>query len=145
MERLNPSQEKAVKHFGKPLLVIAGAGSGKTKTLAHKVEFLIREKAIDPSRILAITFTNKASREIRERVKKVAGVELPWAGTFHSVALRLLKERGREIGLRPDFTLLSEEDRNKLIKRVAQLKKPKPRPLKSLHVTQDRGPKRTGG
>ena len=70
MERLNPSQEKAVKHFGKPLLVIAGAGSGKTKTLAHKVEFLIREKAIDPLRILAITFTNKASREQRRRYWK---------------------------------------------------------------------------
>jgi len=143
MERLNPSQEKAVKHFGKPLLVIAGAGSGKTKTLAHKVEFLIREKAIDPSRILAITFTNKASREIRERVKKVAGVELPWAGTFHSVALRLLKERGREVGLRPDFTLLSEEDRNKLIKRVAQLKNLNPDLLKAYmsHRIEDlKGP-----
>ncbi|MFN4319320.1 MAG: ATP-dependent helicase [Aquificaceae bacterium] len=122
MKGLNPSQERVVRHFGKPLLVVAGAGSGKTKTLAHKVEFLIKERGMDPSKILAITFTNKAGREIRERVKRVAGVELPWAGTFHAVALRLLKERGKDVGLMLDFTLLSEEDRNKLIKKIAQLK-----------------------
>ncbi len=120
MERLNPSQESVVKHFGKPLLVIAGAGSGKTKTLAHKVEFLIREKGIDPSKILAITFTNKASKEIRERVKRVAGVDLPWSGTFHSVALRLLKEKGKDIGINPSFSLLSEGDRDKILKGIVQ-------------------------
>ncbi|MDW8032221.1 MAG: ATP-dependent helicase [Aquificaceae bacterium] len=120
MERLNPSQERVVRHFGRPLLVVAGAGSGKTKTLAHKVEFLLREKGISPERILAITFTNKAGKEIRERVKKVVGVELPWAGTFHSVALRVLREKGSAVGLSPGFSLLSEGDKARLIKRLCQ-------------------------
>ncbi|MEZ0337359.1 MAG: ATP-dependent helicase [Aquificaceae bacterium] len=122
MERLNPSQERAVRHFGKPLLVVAGAGSGKTKTLAHKVEFLIKEKHIEPDRILAITFTNKAGREIKERVRRVVGVELAWAGTFHSVALRLLKEKGLSIGIKPNFSLLDERDKERLLKKVAQLR-----------------------
>ncbi|MFN3870149.1 MAG: ATP-dependent helicase [Aquificaceae bacterium] len=120
MESLNPSQESVVKHFGKPLLVIAGAGSGKTKTLAHKVEFLVKDKGIDPSKILAITFTNKAGKEIKERVKRVANVDLPWSGTFHSVALRLLKERGKDIGISPSFSLLSEGDRDRILKNIAQ-------------------------
>ncbi|MCS6958224.1 MAG: ATP-dependent helicase [Aquificaceae bacterium] len=120
MERLNPSQEMAVRHFGKPLLVVAGAGSGKTKTLAHKVEFLIKEKGIRPDRILALTFTNKAGKEIRERVKGVVGMDLPWSGTFHSVALRLLRERGREVGISHDFSILSEGDRDQLIRKIAQ-------------------------
>lgn len=131
MEKLNPSQEKVVKHFGKPLLVIAGAGSGKTKTLAHKVEFLIREKGIDPSKILAITFTNKASREIKERIKRVAGVDLPWSGTFHSTAVRLLREKGKEIGIQKDFSLLSEGDRNQLLKEIAQRRKMEVEKLKA--------------
>ncbi|MFN7064843.1 MAG: ATP-dependent helicase [Aquificaceae bacterium] len=131
MEKLNPSQERAVRHFGRPLLVIAGAGSGKTKTLAHKVEFLIKEKSIRPSNLLAITFTNKASREIRERVKKVAGVDLPWSGTFHSIALRLLKERGKDIGLDPSFSLLSEGDRDNILKRIAQARNINPEKLKA--------------
>ncbi|MCS7308546.1 MAG: UvrD-helicase domain-containing protein, partial [Aquificaceae bacterium] len=105
---------------GKPLLVVAGAGSGKTKTLAHKVEFLIKEKGIRPDRILALTFTNKAGKEIRERVKGVVGMDLPWSGTFHSVALRLLRERGREVGISHDFSILSEGDRDQLIRKIAQ-------------------------
>ncbi|MCX8060635.1 MAG: ATP-dependent helicase, partial [Aquificaceae bacterium] len=120
MERLNPSQEKAVRHYGSPLLVVAGAGSGKTKTLAHKVEFLIKEKGLSPDRILAITFTNKAGKEIKDRVKKVVGVELPWAGTFHSFAFRLLKEKGRKVGLSPSFSLISEGDRNRLVEHLAK-------------------------
>ncbi|RME11445.1 MAG: ATP-dependent helicase, partial [Aquificota bacterium] len=131
MERLNPSQERAVRHFGRPLLIVAGAGSGKTKTLAHKVEFLIREKGISPQRILAITFTNKAGKEIKERVKRVAGVELPWAGTFHSVALRLLKTKGKKVGISPGFGLLSEGDRNQFIKRLAHSMEIKPESFKS--------------
>ncbi|RMH79688.1 MAG: ATP-dependent DNA helicase Rep [Acidobacteria bacterium] len=120
MSPLNPSQEKAVRHFGRPLLVVAGAGSGKTKTLSHKVEFLIREKGIKPSRILALTFTNKAAREITERVEKVIGLRLDWSGTFHSVALRLLRTFGRRAGLSTGFTLIDEADRNRLVKKIAQ-------------------------
>ncbi len=131
MDGLNPSQRRAVLHFGRPLLIVAGAGSGKTKTLAHKVEFLIKEKGIPPEKILAITFTNKAGREIRERVKKVVSVELPWAGTFHSVALKLLRTKAKEIGINSHFSILSEGDRNQLIKRLAQSLQVKPESLKS--------------
>ena len=131
MEALNPSQERAVKHFGKPLLIIAGAGSGKTKTLAHKVEFLIREKGIAPERLLAITFTNKAGKEIRDRVKRVAGVDLPWAGTFHSMALRLLRAKGKQVGISTNFSILSEGDRNQIIKKLSQSINTKPETLKN--------------
>jgi len=131
MEALNPSQERAVKHFGKPLLIIAGAGSGKTKTLAHKVEFLIREKGIAPERLLAITFTNKAGKEIRDRVKRVAGVDLPWAGTFHSMALRLLRSKGKQVGISTNFSILSEGDRNQIIKKLSQSINTKPETLKN--------------
>ncbi len=131
MEALNPSQERAVKHFGKPLLIIAGAGSGKTKTLAHKVEFLIREKGIAPERLLAITFTNKAGKEIKDRVKRVAGVDLPWAGTFHSMALRLLRSKGKQVGISTNFSILSEGDRNQIIKKLSQSINTKPETLKN--------------
>ncbi len=131
MEVLNPSQERAVRHFGKPLLIIAGAGSGKTKTLAHKVEFLIREKGIAPERLLAITFTNKAGKEIRDRVKRVAGVDLPWAGTFHSMALRLLRAKGKQVGISTNFSILSEGDRNQIIKKLSQSINTKPETLKN--------------
>lgn len=131
MKGLNPSQEKAVVHFGKPLLIVAGAGSGKTRTLAHKVEFLIKEKSIKPERILAITFTNKAGREIRERVKKVAGFDLPWAGTFHSVGLKILRIRGKDLGINQRSGILSEADRNQLIKKLAQSAGLKPEHLKA--------------
>ncbi len=123
MQGLNPSQEKVVRHYGKPLLVVAGAGSGKTKTLAHKVEFLVKEKGKDPKRLLVITFTNKASKEIKDRIKKVAGVEPEWSGTFHSFALRLLREQGKRLGIKRDFTLLDEQDRNKLLKALLHDKK----------------------
>lgn len=131
MDRLNPSQEKVVRHYGKPLLVIAGAGSGKTKTLAHKVEHLIKERHLSPEGILALTFTNKAGKEIKERVKKVAGLELEWVGTFHSFALRILREEGRHIGIKRNFTLLDEQDRNKLLKSLAHGKKIELENLKS--------------
>ncbi len=131
MHGLNPSQERAVRHFGRPLLIVAGAGSGKTKTLAHKVEFLVAEKGISPERILAITFTNKAGKEIKERVKKVVGVDLPWAGTFHSVALRLLRSKGKEVGVSPSFSLLSEGDRNQLVKKLSQQAGIKPESFKA--------------
>ncbi|MEJ7553189.1 MAG: ATP-dependent helicase [Aquificaceae bacterium] len=131
MEALNPSQERAVKHFGKPLLIIAGAGSGKTKTLAHKVEFLIKEKGIAPERLLAITFTNKAGKEIKDRVKRVAGLDLPLAGTFHSVALRLLRAKGKQVGISTNFSILSEGDRNQIIKKLSQSINTKPETLKN--------------
>ncbi len=122
MVKLNPSQERVVKHFGSPVMVIAGAGSGKTKTLAHKVEYLIKEISLNPERILALTFTNKAGKEIAERVEKVSGVRLKWMGTFHSVALNLLREYASFIDLPKNFTILDEEEKNKLIKEFFRAK-----------------------
>ncbi|HIC97215.1 MAG TPA: ATP-dependent helicase [Aquificaceae bacterium] len=120
---LNPQQEKVVKHYGKPLLVVAGAGSGKTKTLAHKVEFLLTERGLSREGILCITFTSKAAREIRERVLKVCGADLPWAGTFHSVAYRILREK---LGRR--FAIADEKDVEEIIRAT----------LEKLGVRKDR-------
>lgn len=92
---LNPEQERVVKHHGRPLLVVAGAGSGKTKTLAHKVEFILGELRAAPEEILCLTFTNKAAEEISGRVHEVTGEDLPWTGTFHSVAYKLLRQKLR--------------------------------------------------
>jgi DNA helicase-2/ATP-dependent DNA helicase PcrA len=108
---LNPEQEKVVRHHGKPLLVVAGAGSGKTKTLAHKVEFILRELGIPEEGILCITFTNKAAKEISDRVFKVTGRELPWVGTFHSVAYRILKHKA---GM--EFAVADESDTKSILK-----------------------------
>ena len=115
---LNPSQEKAVKHFGKPLLIVAGAGSGKTKTLAYKLEYLVNQKGIRQDKVLVLTFTNKSAKEIKERILKITGEDIPWSGTFHSFALRLLKQDGYKIGISPSFGILDEEDRKKLLKDI---------------------------
>ncbi len=109
---LNPQQEKVVRHHGKPLLVVAGAGSGKTKTLAHKVEFLLEELGLREESILCITFTNKASKEIKDRVLKVTGKELPWTGTFHSIAYRILKEAGK------NFSVADESDTKSILTEI---------------------------
>jgi len=110
---LNEAQRKVVEHRGSPLLVVAGAGSGKTTTLAHRIESLLTE--IPPESVLCLTFTSKASREIRERTLGVAGVDLPWAGTFHSVALKLLKSGA---GLR--FSVADESDVRILLREVME-------------------------
>ncbi len=117
MENLNPQQRKVVLHYGRPLLVIAGAGSGKTTTLAHKVSFLLNEKRIPPDRILCATFTNKASKDIAQKVGQVTGKNLKWVGTFHSIALRLLKEIARE-----KIRVLDESDAQDLMKEVCDPK-----------------------
>ena len=95
---LNPEQKEAALHFEGPLLVLAGAGSGKTRVLTTRIAHLIHEHGVDPSAILAVTFTNKAAGEMRERVAKLAGgsTSIPWIGTFHAVALGLLRQRWLE-------------------------------------------------
>ncbi len=119
---LNPSQERAVKHFGSPLLIVAGAGSGKTKTITHKVEHIIREYKIDPQRILVVTFTNKAGEELKDRIKKTTGIQLQNVGTFHSFALGILKKNYHLIGYQRPPTVLDENDKDKLLKNVMGLK-----------------------
>lgn len=117
LDDLNPQQREAVEYNGGSLLIVAGAGSGKTKTLVSKIEYLIKQN-YDPKRILAITFTNKAARELKERIKQNLGVNLPWVGTFHSVAGRILRIAGKFVGIKEDFVILDREESKKVLKQV---------------------------
>ena len=93
LARLNPAQREAVLHYEGPLLVIAGAGSGKTRVLTTRIARLIQHHGVDPSRILAVTFTNKAAGEMRERITKLVETDLKgmWCGTFHAIGARMLR------------------------------------------------------
>src|SRR5882672_8432754 len=114
---LNAQQHAAVTAPPGPALVIAGAGSGKTRTLTYRVGFLL-EQGIPADRILLLTFTNKAAREMMRRVSDLLGAQLTdlWGGTFHSVGARLLRRHADQIGFRPDFTILDREDATDLVK-----------------------------
>lgn len=126
LEGLNTAQLSAVKQTNGPLLILAGAGSGKTKTLAHRIAFLVQHEAIWPTEILAVTFTNKAARELRERVWRLTeapGGEvprsfMPWMGTFHGICVRLLRQDGRAIGIAHNYVIYDEDDRQSLIKQA---------------------------
>jgi superfamily I DNA/RNA helicase len=120
---LNKSQQKAVSHNKGPLLVLAGAGSGKTRVLTNRIARLVHEKICKPSQVLAVTFTNKASMEMQERIGKMAGAR-PAAAmtvcTFHSLGARILREHGEAIGVRKYFTILDDHQRNAAIKEVVR-------------------------
>ena len=113
---LNPEQCAAATAGSGPMLVLAAAGTGKTRTLVHRVAYLI-ERGVPAERILLLTFTNRAAREMRERAGAVAGdkVSAIWSGTFHSIAARLLRRYGSRLGYQPSFQILDEEDQKKLI------------------------------
>ena len=118
LENLNDKQKEAVLATEGPCLVIAGAGSGKTKVLTHKIAYLIEEKDIKPWNILAITFTNKAAKEMQERITKLIGekaVEM-WIGTFHSICVRILRRYIDRIGYNSDFVIFDTSDQKTLIK-----------------------------
>ena len=114
---LNAQQHAAVIALPGPSLVIAGAGSGKTRTLTYRVAYLL-EQGIPADRILLLTFTNKAAKEMMRRVTDLLGSELSklWGGTFHSVGARILRRHAELLGYRPDFTILDREDSNDLLK-----------------------------
>lgn len=123
LEGLNDAQKEAVLATHGPLLILAGAGSGKTKTLTHRIAHLIAEEGIWPNEILAVTFTNKAAREMRERLSKLLGQPntrsfMPWMGTFHGICVRLLKIEGSHIGIPKNFVIYDEDDRSGLIKQA---------------------------
>ena len=117
---LNEQQKKAVEHYGSPLLVLAGAGSGKTKVITHKIAWLIRKKHIKPNRILAITFTKKAAREMQERVERLLTVRPKWISTFHSFCVRVLRENIAALEKKYDrnFAIYDEHDTRKLIRDI---------------------------
>ncbi|MBI5642995.1 MAG: UvrD-helicase domain-containing protein [Deltaproteobacteria bacterium] len=120
LKSLNPLQLKAATFTGGPLLILAGAGSGKTRVLTSRIAHLILKKGVPPDSILAVTFTNKAASEIRERLKKLIGEKTDeiWAGTFHTIGLKILREEARSLGLNSKLTVYDEEEQALLIKLV---------------------------
>ena len=119
LKSLNAMQREAVLHEGGPLLILAGAGSGKTRTLTHRVAWLIRERQVPPWRILAVTFTNKAAAEMRERLQRlVDSPELPWVSTFHAACVRILRREISVLGYTSDFTIYDDQDQQRLLKGI---------------------------
>lgn len=118
--RLNPQQKQAVEYINGPSVILAGAGSGKTRVLVYKVLYLIKVKKIDPCSILMITFTNKAAGEMKERIIKITGQHrrLGFVGTFHSFCAKILRIEGAAIGLDPHFIIYDEDDQINLLKQV---------------------------
>jgi DNA helicase II / ATP-dependent DNA helicase PcrA len=119
LEGLNDPQREAVLHEGGPLLVLAGAGSGKTRVLTHRIAYLVDTDRAAPGEILAITFTNKAAKEMRERVAQLVGprVKAMWVMTFHSACARMLRTHGDKLGYTRSFTIYDEQDSVRLVKR----------------------------
>jgi DNA helicase-2/ATP-dependent DNA helicase PcrA len=117
---LNPQQQKAVKATEGPLLIMAGAGSGKTRVLTHRIAYLLVEKGVNPYNILAITFTNKAAREMRERIYKMMGgtADEIWISTFHSMCVRILRRDIDRIGYNRNFTILDTTDQQSVVKAI---------------------------
>jgi DNA helicase II / ATP-dependent DNA helicase PcrA len=117
---LNPQQREAVAHFEGPLLVLAGAGSGKTRVLTVRITHLIEEFGVDPASILALTFTNKAAGEMRERVRTLLGREPAgmWIGTFHAIGARLLRRDATRLGWTPSFQIFDADDSESRIRRI---------------------------
>lgn len=144
---LNPAQADAVQTTSGPLLILAGAGSGKTKTLTHRIAYLIQHESVWPNEILAVTFTNKAAKEMRDRLARILnqGDEahrgfMPWMGTFHSICVRLLRIDGQSIGIESNFVIYDEDDRQSLIKQAMKElsitdKQIKPRAVSSMIST----------
>jgi DNA helicase-2/ATP-dependent DNA helicase PcrA len=123
LEGLNEPQRQAVLHESGPLLVLAGAGSGKTRVLTHRIAHLVRTGKVRPGEILAITFTNKAAKEMRERVEMLVGprTRAMWVMTFHSACARILRAEAERLGYKRNFTIYDEADSVRLVKRCAEL------------------------
>ncbi len=123
LENLNDAQKEAVLHLDGPLLIVAGAGSGKTKVLTSRIANIIKEKKAFPNQILAVTFTNKAAKEMQNRVSKILGstaVGLSWLGTFHSICAKLLRKHASAANLNSNFTIIDTDDQIRLIKNICK-------------------------
>ncbi len=140
LDSLNPQQRRAVEQTEGPCLILAGPGSGKTRILTHRIAYLIQEKGVDPLNILALTFTNKAATEMKERVRELMGKEgvtPSWMGTFHSICARILRQQGQAGGLNPDYVIYDESDTLEVIKKILkklnlETKKFNPRAVKTF-------------
>ena len=123
LSKLNDNQKEAILNLDGPCLVVAGAGSGKTKVLTTRVVHIIKEKKAWPNQILCVTFTNKAAREMQNRIANSLGEKtssLPWLGTFHSVSAKLLRRHAQAVGLNSNFTIIDQEDQLRLIKNICK-------------------------
>ena len=123
LKNLNKAQKEAVLHLDGPLLIVAGAGSGKTKVLTSRIAHIIREKKAYPNQILSVTFTNKAAKEMQNRVSKILGstaIGLSWLGTFHSICAKLLRKHASAVNLNSNFTIIDTDDQIRLIKNICK-------------------------
>jgi DNA helicase II / ATP-dependent DNA helicase PcrA len=122
LDELNPQQRAAVVHHGGPLLIVAGAGSGKTRVLTHRIAYLLAERGVTPGQILAITFTNKAAGEMKERVAALVGprARTMWVSTFHSMCVRVLRAEAKALGLKSSFSIYDADDSKRLMTMVGR-------------------------
>ncbi|MUV38598.1 DNA helicase [Lentibacillus sp. JNUCC-1] len=129
LKGLNKEQQEAVQHTDGPLLIMAGAGSGKTRVLTHRIAYLLDEKDVAPRNVLAITFTNKAAREMKDRVARLVGPEgaYMWVSTFHSMCVRILRRDIDRIGYNRNFSILDSgiscRSLNKFLKTLISTRK----------------------
>jgi len=123
LKNLNNSQKDAVLYLDGPLLIVAGAGSGKTRVLTSRIAHIIKEKKAFPNQILAVTFTNKAASEMRNRVSSILSkdaIGLSWLGTFHSISAKLLRKHAKAVGLSSNFSIIDQDDQIRLIKNICK-------------------------
>ena len=122
LSQLNPKQREAVEHTEGPLLILAGAGSGKTRVLTSRMAWLLREKHLRPWNLFAVTFTNKAAGEMKGRVEQLLGgvAQDMWVSTFHSASLRILRRHAEALGYASDFTIYDDRDQLQLITRCLE-------------------------
>ncbi|WP_043623736.1 DNA helicase PcrA [Nonomuraea candida] len=122
LDGLNPQQREAVIHHGSPLLIVAGAGSGKTRVLTHRIAYLLAEREVHPGEILAITFTNKAAKEMKERIDKLVGPrsKAMWVMTFHSACMRILRREAKRLGFPSSFSIYDQADSQRLMAMVCR-------------------------
>ena len=123
LEPLNEPQRIAVTGNNEPMLIIAGAGSGKTRVLTHRIAWLIKIENLSPHDLLAVTFTNKAAKEMQIRVSNILKKEatgLSWLGTFHSICAKLLRKHASAVGLNTNFTIIDQDDQVRLIKNICK-------------------------